>query len=156
MKDQPHKFEATEKDKLACERCHGESVWKPAKPRPCKFNHDDRKDALMPLLGSHKDVACAKCHPKSVFNLPFAEARHCGNAGCHKSPHDGHLFGTRPCEWCHSPTFKTLKQQNFDHTEKTKFDLGPAHRKIKCYDCHTKALGETQADRRVRECHAKD
>src|SRR5262249_48869343 len=27
--DQPHKFER--KDMLACERCHGESVWKPAK-----------------------------------------------------------------------------------------------------------------------------
>ena len=26
--------------------------------------------------------------------------------------------------------------------EKTRFDLGPAHKKIKCYDCHTKALGE--------------
>ena len=84
-----------------------------------KFNHDDRKDAAMPLLGSHKDVACSKCHAKSVFNLPFAEPDSCGNAGCHQSPHDGHLFGKRDCEWCHSPTFKTLKQQNFDHTEKT-------------------------------------
>src|SRR6266850_371184 len=43
LKEQPHKFEASEKDKLACERCHGESVWKPAKnPADQKFNHDDR------------------------------------------------------------------------------------------------------------------
>ena len=82
LKEQPHKFEASEKDKLACERCHGESVWKPAKPlSQQKFDHDDRKDALMPLLGSHKDVACSKCHPKSVFNLPFPKADSCGNAG---------------------------------------------------------------------------
>jgi hypothetical protein len=157
LKEQPHKFEASEKDKLACERCHGESVWKPAKPpSQQKFDHDDRKDALMPLLGSHKDVACSKCHPKSVFNLPFPKADNCGNAGCHQSPHDGHMFGKRDCEWCHSPTFKTLKQQNFDHTEKTKFDLGPAHRQIKCYDCHTKALGEAKPTGACETCHAKD
>ena len=155
--DQPHKFEQSERDKLLCERCHTESVWKPAKPpSEQKFNHDDRKDALMPLIGSHKDVACAKCHPKSVFNLPFQKPDNCGNSGCHQSPHEGHLFGTRPCEWCHSPSFKTLKQQNFDHTEKTRFDLGPAHRKIKCYDCHTKALGEGKPNGACAICHAKD
>ena len=157
LKEQPHKFEASEKDKLACERCHGESVWKPAKPPgEQRFNHDDRKDAIMPLLGSHKDVACSKCHPKSVFNLPSPKPDSCGNVGCHVSVHDGHLFGKRDCEWCHSPTFKTLKQQNFDHTEKTKFDLGPAHRKIKCYDCHTKALGEAKPNGACEICHAKD
>ncbi len=153
--DQPHKFER--RDMLACERCHGESVWKPAKPpSQQKFNHDDRKDAAMPLFGSHKDVACAKCHAKSVFNLPFQKPDSCGNSGCHQSPHDGHLFGKRDCEWCHSPTFKTLKQQNFDHTEKTRFDLGPAHKKIACYNCHTKALGEGKPNGACEQCHSKD
>jgi Cytochrome c7 and related cytochrome c/Class III cytochrome C family len=157
LKESPHKFLPTEKDKLACERCHGESVWKPAKKdSQMQFNHDDRKDASMPLLGSHKDVACEKCHPKSVFKLPFQKPDNCGNAGCHTSPHDGHLFGIRPCEWCHSPTFKTLKEQNFDHTANTKFDLGPAHKKIKCYDCHTKAIGERKPDGACEICHAKD
>jgi hypothetical protein len=54
--DQPHGFER--KEMMACERCHGESVWKPAKSNQ-DFDHDDRKDAQMPLLGSHKDVSCA-------------------------------------------------------------------------------------------------
>jgi len=153
--DQPHKFER--KDMLACERCHGESVWKPAKTAAQqKFNHDDRKDAAMPLFGSHKDVACGKCHPKAVFNRPDADPDSCGNSGCHASPHDGHLFNKRDCEWCHSPTFKTLKEQNFDHTEKTRFDLGPAHRKIPCYNCHTKALGEGKPTGACEQCHAKD
>jgi len=153
-KDQPHKFER--KDMLACERCHNESVWKPSKAT-LQFNHDDRKDAGMPLLGSHRDVACAKCHPKNVFNLPAAKPDSCGNTGCHQSPHDGHLFGARPCEWCHSPTFKTLKNiQVFDHSERTRFDLGPAHRLIKCEQCHTKALGETKPSRACEQCHAKD
>jgi hypothetical protein len=156
-KDQPHKFEQSERDKLACERCHNEAVWKPAKPT-LKFDHNDKKDAVFPTFGSHRDVACAKCHPKSVFNLPFANPNSCGNTGCHQSPHTGHLFGSEKekCEWCHSPTFKTLKQQNFDHSERTRFDLGPAHRKIKCYDCHTKALGEGMPTGACEKCHAKD
>jgi hypothetical protein len=155
-KDQPHHFEASEKDKLACERCHGESVWNPAKGQ-LNFNHDDRKDARMPLLGSHKEVGCPKCHTaKSVFRLPFPKPDNCGNSGCHQSSHDGHLFGEKPCELCHSPTFKTLKQQNFDHTANTRFDLGPAHSQIKCYDCHTKALGVNKPTGHCEQCHAKD
>jgi hypothetical protein len=153
-KDQPHKL--VKKDLLACERCHGESVWKPAK-QPLQFNHEDRKDAGMPLLGAHKDVACTKCHPKNVYKLPFKQPDSCGNSGCHQSPHDGHIFGARPCEWCHSPTFKSLKNiQVFDHAERTRFDLGPAHRKLKCEQCHTKSLGETRPNRACEQCHAKD
>jgi hypothetical protein len=153
-KEQPHKY--VRKDMMSCERCHSESVWKPAKS-VLQFNHDDRKDATMPLLGSHKDVACLKCHPKNVFKLPAAKPDLCGNAGCHQSPHDGHLFGVRSCEWCHSPTFKTLKNiQVFDHSERTRFDLGPAHRKLKCEQCHTKALGEARPNRACETCHAKD
>ncbi len=158
--DQPHKFER--KDMLACERCHNESVWKPSKTN-LQFNHDDRKDAGMPILGSHKDVTCAKCHPKSVFNLPFSDADRCGNSGCHVSVHDGHLFGAKgkDCEWCHSPTFKNFKQLYgkdmpfFDHQERTRFNLG-AHNKLKCYDCHTKALGERKPEDNCEVCHSKD
>lgn len=156
--DQPHKFER--KEMLACERCHGESVWKPAK-QTLQFNHDDRRDAAMPIIGSHKDVKCAKCHPKSVFNLPFSKPTHCGNTGCHATVHQGHLFDLKDCDWCHSPSFKNFKQKYnrdipfFDHSEKTRFDLG-AHRKIKCYDCHTKQLGTAKPVGSCEQCHAKD
>ena len=157
-KDQPHKFER--KDMLRCERCHTESVWKPEK-RVLQFNHDDRKDAGMPILGSHRDVSCTKCHPKAVFNMPAADPDSCGNSGCHQSVHDGHLFGARECEWCHSPTFKSFKQQYakdmpfFDHSERTRFNLG-AHNKLKCYDCHTKAIGNAKPVGTCEKCHAKD
>ena len=154
-KDQPHKFPASDRRNLDCARCHTESVWKPQK-ETMDFNHNDRADASMPLLGSHRDVACEKCHAKDVFKLPFDKPDSCGNSGCHQSPHAGHLFGLQPCEWCHSPTFRTLKQQNFDHKEKTRFDLGPAHSAIKCYDCHTKALGEKKPNMACEICHAKD
>ncbi|MGE0550145.1 MAG: cytochrome c3 family protein [Kofleriaceae bacterium] len=157
--DQPHKL--VKRDLLACERCHGESVWVPPKS-VLEFNHNDRKDAGMPLIGQHKDIACTpKCHPKAVFDLPAQDADYCGNSGCHKSSHDGHLFGKRECEWCHSPTFKSFKQQYsrdmpfFDHSERTRFDLG-AHKRLKCYDCHTKALGESKPIAACEQCHAKD
>jgi len=155
---QPHKLDR--KELLACERCHSESVWKPEK-KILQFDHNDRKDAAMPILGSHKDVACTKCHPRAVFNLPFANPTSCGNDGCHKSVHTGHLFGKRPCEWCHSPTFRTFQQKTnadipfFDHTERTRFDLG-AHKRLRCYDCHTKALGEARPVALCEQCHAKD
>ncbi len=156
QKDQPHKFEQRETAMLACERCHTESLWKPQK-RNLQFDHNNKKDAGMPLLGSHESVACTKCHVKAVFNLPFPKADSCGNSGCHKSPHDGHLFGKRECEWCHSPTFKSLKNtQVFDHSERTKFDLGTSHTKLKCYDCHTQALGESKPNGACEVCHAKD
>src|SRR5262245_55943774 len=103
--DQPHKFERREM--LACERCHGESVWKPPKPAASQdFDHDKKTDALMPLEGAHRDVACTKCHAKAVFNLPASKPDNCGNSGCHTSPHDGHLFGKKDCAWCHSPTYR--------------------------------------------------
>jgi len=44
----------------------------------------------------------------------------------------------------------------FDHSERTRFDLGPAHRKLKCEQCHTKALGEVKPNRTCEQCHAKD
>ncbi len=156
--DQPHKLERTEL--LKCERCHTESVWKPQK-RVMQFDHDDRKDAGMPMLGSHADVSCGKCHPKAVFNLPSPDPDGCGNTGCHVSVHGGHLFGKRDCEWCHSPTFASLKLQSlaerrfFDHSERTRFNLG-AHQKLSCYDCHTKSLGEAKPLGTCEKCHAKD
>jgi len=42
------------KDNASCTRCHDYERWKPV-----HFNHDN---ARFKLDGSHKDVACAKCH----------------------------------------------------------------------------------------------
>ncbi|HEX4353851.1 MAG TPA: cytochrome c3 family protein, partial [Polyangiales bacterium] len=65
QKDSPHGF--VRRDMLACERCHSESLWKPEK-RTMQFDHNNKKDAGMPLLGSHESVLCTKCHPKALFN----------------------------------------------------------------------------------------
>jgi hypothetical protein len=154
-RDQPHKLDKPAL--LACDRCHTESVWRPRRS-PMKFDHDDGADAGMQLLGAHEPLvnACQKCHPRSIFNLPSPNPAACGNSGCHKSSHDGHLFGTRTCEWCHSPTFASLKVFKFDHTGQTRFDLGPRHARMACYDCHTKQLGEAKPKQTCAQCHAKD
>jgi hypothetical protein len=150
-KDQPHGFERREM--LACERCHGQSVWKPSKS-DMDFDHDKKADAAMPLEGSHAAVACAKCHAKSLFNLKPAKPANCAN--CHPNPHDGQLYGTVACEKCHSPKFRALDKFKFDHDRETKFDLTGKHKKIDCYDCHTKKLGEKKPDKSCEGCHAKD
>ncbi len=150
-KDQPHGFDRREM--MSCERCHGESVWKPPKSS-MDFDHDDKKDAAMPLEGSHGDVSCAKCHAKALFNLKPSDPDNCGN--CHDSPHDGHMYGKKDCSWCHSPSYRALDKFKFDHDKRTKFDLGGAHKKVACYDCHTKKMGEKTPDRACGPCHADD
>jgi hypothetical protein len=125
--DQPHGFERREM--LACERCHGQSIWNPPKSDQ-DFDHNDKRDAMMPLVGSHEDVSCEKCHPKALFNLKGNNPDFCGN--CHDSPHDGMLFGKKECEWCHSPAFGALDKFKFDHDKKTSFALGRAHGKMTC------------------------
>jgi hypothetical protein len=130
---------------LACERCHTEAVWRPAKVMML-FNHDDRKDAAMPLLGAHRDLACTKCHPNNQFSSGRPNPAACDN--CHRSSHTAPIF-VRPCEWCHSPTFSSMKTTNFDHTERTKLELG-RHRKLPCMNCHTNSGGVATCE----SCHA--
>jgi len=152
-RDQPHGFDR--RAMMACERCHTEISWKPRKAR-MQFDHNDKADAEFPQEGAHADVACGKCHPKAQFNLKRKRPGNCGNSGCHVSSHEGHLFDTKACEWCHSPTFGSLKKFEFNHAARTRFKLAGAHGKLTCYTCHTKARGERKPDRACANCHADD
>jgi hypothetical protein len=129
--------------------------WKPPK-RVLDFDHNKKSDAEFPQEGTHKDVACAKCHPKARFNLKSSKPGNCGNSGCHRSPHGGMLFDKKSCDWCHSPKFRSLRKFEFNHRKRTRFDLSGGHSKLKCYDCHTKKLGFKKPDRGCARCHAKD
>lgn len=150
-RDQPHGFDKTAF--MKCERCHGESVWKP--PRSTlEFDHDDKNDAAMPLEGTHASVSCGKCHPKAKFNLEKDDPDNCAN--CHKTSHEGHLFDTKKCDWCHSPALRTLRKFRFNHAARTRFDLAGAHGKLDCYKCHTDKLGTRKPDRNCEVCHAAD
>ena len=149
--EQPHGF--SRREMMACDRCHTESVWKPEK-KVMEFDHDDPKDANMPLEGSHVDVRCSKCHPRARFNLKKQDPDFCGN--CHKSPHNGHLFDKKECAWCHSPNYRKLDAVRFDHAKRTRFDLAGTHGKLKCYDCHTRSLATAVPDKSCERCHAED
>ncbi|HKE17147.1 MAG TPA: hypothetical protein VKB80_19875 [Kofleriaceae bacterium] len=133
---------------VACARCHSETAWKPA--AMASFDHD--RDTAFVLEGSHEDVACAKCHPRSLFKLGD-RAGDC--ARCHRSPHDGHLFGRKKCELCHSPAFRSLRTFRFDHARETRFPLDGKHRQAACAACHPKDV--VRVPRRECEgCHARD
>jgi hypothetical protein len=151
--DQPHGFDR--RAMMQCERCHNEIAWKPRK-RTMDFDHNSKSDAEFPQEGAHGDVACAKCHPKNQFNLKRKRPGNCGNVGCHPSSHEGHLFDTKACDWCHSPNFRSLKKFEFNHKARTRFSLAGAHGKLTCYKCHTKALGQSKPDRACARCHAND
>lgn len=149
-KDQPHG--AIRKANMMCSNCHTENGWRPQKTT-FSFNHDDKAQAGMPLVGAHADVACSKCHPKAQFKLT-------GFTGsceqCHKSPHAGTLFQSKKCELCHSPALHTLKQVEFDHKKQAGYALVGKHAAIPCETCHTKALGKAKPKDSCESCHAKD
>ena len=144
----PHGFTAL--PLLACDRCHTVQGWAPPRPQ-MRFDHDDRQDAAMPLLGVHKNVACAKCHPAARFALGGERPDDC--AGCHASPHAHDIANARPCAQCHSPTFKSFRSSDFDHTMFTRFELAGAHRRLPCDRCHTPALGSVAPPRACEACH---
>ncbi len=149
-KDQPHG--AVRPANLACDRCHRESQWKPAKA-PLAFDHDDKGQAAMPLAGAHADVACAKCHPRAAFKLPRFDG---DCAQCHQSPHAGQLFGTKKCQTCHSPELRSLREVRFDHKKETGYALVAKHAQLPCASCHTPALGARKPAPACERCHAKD
>jgi hypothetical protein len=129
-----------------CQKCHGETAWKPV-PR---FNH---QSTAYPLLGKHKEVACARCHPgqqdertpASAFPRPRAmeflqmkpiEHRSC--ASCHDDPHQGSLGPA--CASCHSEAawnvILTSGNRNSAFHEKTRYPLRGGHIGVPCRSCH--------------------
>lgn len=147
--DQPHGFQ--KRALMRCERCHTQRVWKPAR-RNSEFDHNNPRDAALPLRGAHEDVRCSKCHPKARFNRAEKDPAACSN--CHESPHDDHLFGRRKCRQCHAPTARSIAQVSFKHTKHTRFPLGASHKRQQCYKCHTDKLGKRKPKRTCESCHA--
>jgi len=150
-KDNPHG--ALRSAHQRCERCHGEASWRPPKSTT-DFNHDDKAQAAMKLDGKHADVACVKCHPRAQFKLPAFDNGSC--AQCHKSPHDGQLFGTKKCDSCHSAALRTMKEVRFDHKRETGYAITGKHAQIECASCHTKSLGKKKPPEACETCHARD
>ena len=149
-RDQPHGFE--KRALMRCERCHTQKVWKPAL-RDMDFDHDNPRDAALPLRGAHRDVRCDKCHPGARFNRTDRDPAACNN--CHKSPHNDHLFDQRTCQDCHSTSATRLADITFQHARRTRFALGAAHAQTRCSECHTARLGTKKPSRACAACHAR-
>jgi hypothetical protein len=129
-----------------CQKCHDENAWKPVP----SFNHQKTD---YPLLGKHRDVACAKCHPSNTderfvataFPKPRAptfmqmkpvEFKSCES--CHDDPHKGSLGAN--CAGCHSEAgwkiIKTAKDQSTAFHDHTRYPLRGGHVGVACKSCH--------------------
>ena len=129
-----------------CQKCHNESAWKP----PSSFNH---QATAFPILGKHKEVACAKCHesltdehfngaafpkPRAATFMEMKPIDHKTCESCHDDPHKG-SFGPA-CASCHSEAgwkiIKTDKSRDTSFHDKTKFPLRGGHIGVACRSCH--------------------
>jgi hypothetical protein len=127
-----------------CVACHTADGWKKV-----TFPHERTG---FPLVGKHKDVTCAACHPGSDFNRPIERA--C--SGCHRDVHAKRL-GER-CERCHEVTAWKDVRFGIDAHRRTGFPLSGRHAAIPCTECHG-----NQRDRSFSRpivdcaaCHLKD
>jgi hypothetical protein len=120
-----------------CKDCHSTAGWHLSE---LKFAHN--ADTKFPLVGSHQQVACAKCHrpPKSGDSLAHAQfvGLKTACADCHQSPHRGQF--TADCTQCHpSPESWRVKAPQFVHDRDTKFTLKGKHAAVLCEQCHRPA-----------------
>ncbi|MFZ5922418.1 MAG: cytochrome c3 family protein [Chloroflexota bacterium] len=122
-----------------CGTCHSTSTWKGA-----TFDHNK---SGFPLVGSHTNVACEKCHVGGKFK---GTPQTC--YACHKQEdkHNGQ-FGT-DCGTCHKPT--RWSDATFDHN-KSGFPLVGSHANVACEKCHVggKFKGTPQT---CYACHKQD
>ncbi len=100
----------------SCERCHEPGRgWKPLPG----FDHA----AFFPLVGRHRAVACASCHPANRF---AGTPRSC--SGCHTVVH----IGLTKCEQCHTPA--GFVPSTFNHS--ASFKITGRHGALTCSRCH--------------------
>ncbi|MEW6510543.1 MAG: hypothetical protein AB1428_06230 [Bacteroidota bacterium] len=129
---------ARRSDKGACESCHTEKGFAPA-----KFEH---ATARFMLKGKHETTGCKKCHGESTTGARGARVppdfrvkkfREC--AQCHDDAHGGQFARRQDkggCESCHredgfTPPFYTVRE----HTQ-ARFVLTGSHEAVPCAKCH--------------------
>lgn len=142
-----------------CGACHLLSAFKPV-----VFSADHHAKSAYPLVGSHRAVACKRCHPDlqeipsrfptkeravlarqgrpvklsaAQLAVPRKPFERCD--GCHRNPHGERNMSERVaregCGGCHEPT--TFRLTRFDHA-KTSFPLAGKHAQTSCSACHPK------------------
>jgi hypothetical protein len=124
-----------------CGRCHDEAAW-----TRTRFDHDATD---FPLVGEHRSVACALCHPSERYENTTTDCN-----GCHRL-NDAHLgrFGPE-CASCHSA--HGWKPARFDHARDAGLALEGAHAGLACQACHTEGLVGHPLSRDCVSCHRAD
>jgi hypothetical protein len=133
--------------KLACERCHATTSWRPIRPKP-DFHHDE--ETRYPLRGMHREVACMSCHASSLFRNVGTRC-----ADCHADIHR-RQFGAR-CEDCHTVRgWKVAVKAVQEHLNR--FPLLGAHAAVNCESCHRGAASGvfTGLSTECVSCHRAD
>ncbi|MEM1452433.1 MAG: hypothetical protein AAF726_12685 [Planctomycetota bacterium] len=110
-----------------CTLCHEGSDWNDLVD---DFNFDHEAETGVPLVGSHSQARCLRCHndrgPIDVFNK-----RGCG--GCHEDVHVGQLG--QDCLKCHTQVnWRPFGQLELH--QRTRFPLLGVHAAISCRRCH--------------------
>jgi hypothetical protein len=112
-----------------CEICHAHASesWK-LLGESTAFTHEQTG---FPLLGSHKNVECIRCHR----DLPFSNiGSEC--ADCHTDIHRGQLGSE--CRQCHTTQDWRNRQDIFDMHSQRGFSLMGAHAIADCNACHVR------------------
>jgi hypothetical protein len=142
QKDDKHR--GVEGDK--CEQCHTEIDWKTTKD---KFDHGLTR---FPLLGKHADakkIKCEDCHKSQAY---AAAPLDCWS--CHEKDDKHKRRLGKVCEPCHNAV--DWKRWDFDHDTRTHFKIDGAHKKLNCYDCHSKPVDSAKLPMACVACHEKD
>jgi hypothetical protein len=122
-----------------CATCHSTKV--PFKEMRAHFDH---AKARFVLTGSHREVACEKCHAGGVFRgLQFGSCN-----ACHVEPHRRKLGPT--CTACHTTAGWTTR--TVEHAQ-TRFPLAGKHAQVPCASCHTAKITTPLHFEQCSACH---
>lgn len=130
---------------VACQRCHSAETFLDLSE--ARRLHDLGR---MPLLGTHRQLFCDKCHFNGKFvGMPTdCKVCHIRNYEATTAPRHREVGFDQSCERCHSPEVPWLTS-HYDHVPS--FPLAGGHRVASCQACHTTGIGPLSAD--CYQCH---
>jgi nitrate/TMAO reductase-like tetraheme cytochrome c subunit len=127
-----------------CQSCHSTNAWKPA-----NFNHDT---SGFPLVGAHRSVDCAQCHPGGRYRGTPSDCYSCHRTDYDRTNNPNHAASGFPtnCTSCHS--LNGWRPATFDHDSRNFPIYSGRHRGVwsNCTDCH--AAGNTRVFS-CTDCH---
>jgi hypothetical protein len=127
-----------------CVGCHATTHF-----TPHEFTPDKHARTALPLVGSHLDADCNRCHLQpSVTEARVFHGVTAQCDGCHADAHDDFFkraLAQRAdvehgaCAHCHEPTKFAQPRPGFDHGAWTGFALRGSHAEAACESCHVRA-----------------